>query len=371
MPVQTQQSKFSFASAAKKHAKDKTDYGQDFTRLPGGITGGIAELISADVGTYKNGELTGQRFVRFAGTVIEPKTGVEIVKAWKGGKAEVVSSKEMNVEGLQTSVMFPICESKSGSAEANTEAMLNEMRKLGGPDYTEPLAAAKTEEQSWQILDQLLKGLLDPANPVRFKFGTRLSDPTAQYPNSRVWESWYGAVAAPGPVAGGGGVEDGTEATGEFTADVDGSGDGTVVGGDEPDLDALGEAAVGGDKDAQKALDQLAIDLDIEAAATAAESYTEVVELIRAAQGGTPSIDATEEPEPEPFVAVKGGVYKLAVPKDPKNTKKGTKEIDVEVTLVNAKNRTCQLKNGDTKKPMVDEKTKKPANYSWDELIVG
>ncbi len=109
------------------------------------------------------------------------------------------------------------------------------------------------------------------------------------------------------------------------------------------------------------------MDLGIGDEAGAAGSYAEVVELIRAKQAEG---DAAE-PEPEPLVVANKTVYKLDVPKDPKNPKKGRKQIDVETTSVNAKARTCTLKDCDTKKPLVDEKTKKPKNFSWNELIVG
>src|SRR5437016_1611840 len=136
MPMQKSKSSFDINKSLQTHSTDDTDYGQDFTRLPGGISGGIAQLIDAKIGVYKTGANTGKKFFRAAGVVVSPDTATEMVKTLdERGKVKVVSAKEVPVKGLQTSVMVPLCDTKKAdgtvtTADEGVANMLNELRKL-------------------------------------------------------------------------------------------------------------------------------------------------------------------------------------------------------------------------------------------------
>ena len=71
---------FNLAASLKAHAKDETDYTQDYSSLPAGIIGGIAELREARMGTYKSGKSVGGQYIYLAGVVITPEHAVNTVK---------------------------------------------------------------------------------------------------------------------------------------------------------------------------------------------------------------------------------------------------------------------------------------------------
>ena len=352
MPVQSGKNSL-FAKALKAHAKDQTDYGQEYINLPAGITGGLAQLVEAKRGKYAKGPNQGKEFLYLAGVVVEPKTATEVKKIWdadlnnKKGGIRALPPKEVKIEGQRTSVMIPLCDTKGGdgkggtkvvSADENIAKALNELRKLGGEDCTKNIS-------SEEDFDALLAALKE-AGPV-FRFSTSEKAPTAQYPNSGVWENWYGTkgVDYQAEPSANGHVEDST-GTEEETAS------------DEVDLNELAAAADGGDEEAMAALKEKAEAVGVSGDdIDGADNWATVVEWIEA--GGKPADeDAAEEEaaaeEPEETVPEKGNVYsyKPLDPKDKTKKKRLAKGVECECIAVNAAKKTCTLKNLDDGKTL-------------------
>lgn len=187
MPQKDQKSGLNISKSLAAHANDDTDYGQEFIKLPGNISGGVARLIEARRGVYKTGDNKGKDFVYLAGAIIEPKTADDILKVWENGKVVVKSARTVKIEGARTGMTLPLCATKSGdneiSQDENVATMMNELRKIAGP-------AATAEVQDEQDLDNLLATLKE-TKPV-FRFGTRSPEPSAKYPIPRTFEQWYG-----------------------------------------------------------------------------------------------------------------------------------------------------------------------------------
>ena len=370
MPAQTTKTGFSLDGALKAHAKDETQYRQDYTDLPGGIAGGEAELVAASLGEYKTGDNKGKKFVRLAATVISPVTAVKTVKRWVKdgtlkGKVETVSSSEMKVKGLQTSIMLPLCDTKNATAEENVATMLNELRTIGGEDFT-------SEIEDEDSLVSALQSLVDADPPVRIKFSTRDTEPSQQYPNSRAFTTWLGSVKADDTrAAAGSGVEidGGGGAFNEFEGQ-DGStgGDDATEAADETpdDWDALvarhDELDDGHEKDEIiDKLTKLATDAGVSAEAVGdAEDWAAVKELMDAegdgGEGGDGAEETADEPADEPWAPTEGGSAFVKVQKDPKDKKKGFKKVAVVVAKIDAKKGTATVRDAATKKPILDGK---------------
>jgi hypothetical protein len=321
----------------KAHARDETEYGQDFARLPGGIHGGIAELVDARLGEFKQGPNQGRPFLYLAGTVVSPATATETVKAFENGAVKLVRVKEVPVQGLRTALTLPLCDTKTRagdatSADENVADALNELRKLGGPDFTEDI-------ESEDDLKSKLEALKEAR--VRFRFGTSSADPTAQYPTPRVWERWFGTKGVEAAVNGQ--VEDLVDdQTKEADEEKEEEPESETESSD--DLDALAEAADGGDKDAARKLKALAKDAgasdeDIDSA----DDWAAVRALI-GLPGSTEMDEEKEEGEEEAFLPKKGEVYSYR-PLDPKTKKQVKKGFEVEVIAVDKKAETVDLVN--------------------------
>lgn len=167
--------------AVKAHANDQTTYG--LIALPGGITNGIAQVSKCyfkefeKATTMKKADGTpavGEYYFRCEGSVISPKT--------VAGPDGLIP-----VEGLTTSVMVPLCDTKDSkgvitSQEDNLARVLNIMRQLAGQEYTQGATGAD--------LESLAAGI-EQAAPY-FRFSTTQSQPNKDYPNPRVFENWQG-----------------------------------------------------------------------------------------------------------------------------------------------------------------------------------
>lgn len=392
MPMQTQKSSL-FGKALKGHAKDEYKPREDFTELPGGIVGGVAELREAKLGRYQStpstqkSGLAGKRFLFLAGAVVEPEVAVKVTKTWKsngkpGGGGEVVivgEPERVKVRGLRTSLTLSLCDTKRNtkdgpqvvSEEQNVQTALNELKGLA-PDCCDPLAdlpANASEEQA----EKALQGILDAlkASRVRFRFSTESSEPTAQYPNPRTWHRWYGSE---GVEQGNGeqtaedaaaGVEEGDEAAPDETpVDEEPAAEGGEQAAEDQGVDALLEQANAGDEAAQQRLVELAVEAGYaQEDAWQAPSYDAVVEMINNPKTGDEGEAAAETPP------AKGEVYKYQ-PVDPKTkkpiidpkTKKPRAPVDCQVKAVDADKRTVDLLNS------VDKKTLYKG-VSWDALI--
>lgn len=346
--------------ALKSHAQDETDHGMDFTNLPPGIVGGVAQLTEAKIGVYKKGNNEGEKFLRLAGTVVEPDEVNVVRKIFQDGRVVNMPMEVVKTKGLQTSQMFALCDTTNGKgettdADANVAKALNALRMLGGEEFTAGLAESQDPEAE---LGGLLESLVE-AGP-HFKFNTRGGTPTAQYPNERTWEDWRGAIADyvsdDDPDVqdatdddGGGSSEDEEESSEEAEAGED-------------DLDALAEAADRNDEGdeecvaAQNRLTELATEAGIDGDAKDKKGkpvYPTWASLSEALKPDEEEAEEEDEEEEGPWKPTKGGTYECKLPW----TKKA---VEVEVTLVNEKKRLVNVKRLDTGNTIKD--------VSWDLL---
>lgn len=172
--------------AIQRHAADETDWGQDFSSPPPGISGGVAKLVDAKIGEYKSGNYQGQKYLYLAGVIVSPKRHTFLPRYIDNGKLMVGQPTTVETAGMRTSIMVPLCDTvnsmgKTTSDDENVERALNELRKLGAD--TSELA---TEEDLLGLLEDL------KASGQFFKFSTTASEPTLQFPTPRVWENWLG-----------------------------------------------------------------------------------------------------------------------------------------------------------------------------------
>lgn len=321
--------------AVRKHADDPTDYG--IVRLPGGITNGIAKLIECKFDQYKPGSnmkkadgssAVGEYYFRAAGVVVSPEDVTD-----KDGNA-------VRVAGLQTSIMIPMCDTKTQAGDVTTvddyiERVLNELRKLGVDttgatgDDLEPLAAAAKDAAPY------------------FRFSTSKSKPTPQFPDPRVWENWNGTKGLENYVPDEAPAVD--DQTGAAAAEPSANGTAGEYR-DDQDVDSL--AAVADDDnhpdqaDAQDKLTKFALDAGhTQKAIDGTKKWSEVADLIKAGAG-----EAAADPADEGGGAWEAGnvcTYKV---KDPKNPKKAGKPTKCQVTAVAADEKTVTLKNLEDRK---------------------
>jgi hypothetical protein len=368
MPVQKTQARFDINKSLAKHAADETDYGQDFTRLPAGISG-IARLVSAKIGTYKTGDNTGQQYVRLAATVLEPVEAPDVIRAWendgtKEGKVIIVSSAMVRTKGLQTSLMLPLCDTKKQDADTNTKEMLNHLRRLTDPNFTADVATFKDLEEKLALLEQL--------KPI-FRFSTSAQLPNRQYPEHRAWENWNGnegladyqdSAAADAANA----VNDGTGGTpsknGEPAKEPPFN---EFAGGNStdeaPDIEALVEAANKTDgEEAQAKLKELAMAAGkTEEEVDDATSWQQVAAMI--SEGGEGGDAAAGESAQNPS---KGDLYGYK-PIDPKTKKPGKKKVQIELLSSDEKAETCTAKFSSDDKTIMAA-NKKPLVIKWSDL---
>lgn len=356
--------KFNLGASLKKHSGDETEYGQDYSRLPGDFSG-VCQLVTAQRGRYKSGVNAGKEFVRLAGVVVEPETATETIRVWDPAKkiVKVVSSKEVKVAGRQTSVMLPLCATKvqgknprTISEDENVAAMLNMLRRVGGEDFTSDI-------ESEDDLNTKLKEL-EEAKPF-VQFSTQATTPNALRPEQRVFENWLraaedgyeppnarnGAVDEPEPEGEG---EEAAEEEGEAT-EVEESAETSET--DSDDLEALVAEAEGGDKAARARLKELAVEAGAdEEAVDNADTWQDVADMIGAEEASDDEAEeeaeeeaAAEEEESEPFVPVKGKScgYK---PIDKKTKKRTKTAVECRITAVDKKAEKVDLLNLDDKK---------------------
>ena len=336
-------------NAVKSHGADETNYG--VVNLPGGIRNGIARLVECKFDTYKKGKNEGEFYFRAAGVVVAPDS----VGAGKSA---------IPVKGLQTSIMIPVCDTKDGKGNVTTqeehiEEILNEMRKLG----------ADTNDATGADLEVLAQGLKE-AKPY-FRFSTSQGEATAQYPNPRVWENWFG-VKGVEDYSDDGETEkeetvDNTEEAEEPEVEEEGAEETTESADTNDDLEQLIASAEDGDEDAQATLTKIALDSGAtKKEVEATTNWQEVADLIN---GPLPSEEEAVEEDDTPAV---GGMYTYKVaavdPKtkkplvDPKTKKPKFKDVSVEVIKVYKASSTVDLKNYDDGKTIYK-------GVSFDKLI--
>lgn len=354
MPAQTQKSNL-FAKlgsrinkAAAAAMEKPVQYGN--ARLPGGITNGVAKLTGVVVDEAKTGNNKGQPYIRFAAVVVSPKS-------------VVVNGDDVPVEGLQTSVLEMLCDTKTQagketSFDEHADNACNELRKLGGPDFdvSDFEGAVKSLNEAAQ----------DPDAPIYFRFSTQWRNDQAtgkpKY-DDNPWENWYGtkgledyvppdAAAAQtqdesGPAAPPARtVPPKTSANGKpATAPVnrvankpaptpqpDPNPDGAA---DEPDIDDLLAKSEVGNGEAQAEMTRLAIEAG--SSPEAVEAAPDWAAVAAMARGEAPADEATS-PEQDAANPAVGNVFYFKPPKV-------KKAIECEVKKVNTKVKTCVLLN--------------------------
>lgn len=338
------------ATAHNKHKDDETTFAGG-GELPAGIENGIAQLVECKFDQFKQGDLKGEYFFYAAGIVVSP----------------VAMPDGLKVAGLRTSIMEPLCDTPNRSRATMDDHLgwiYNELRKLGvattdiDPSNLETIAAALKEAQP------------------HFSFRTWKGEPTKEYPNPRVNHQWGGLREFNSETDPASGVVDNTEPESkpaptptkqkkapEPQPEPEPQGEFNEFAGD---LDSL-VAAAPNDESAVERLTEMALAAGVsQEDIDNAPDWEAVATAIREAENASPNTEETE-PEPEEFKPSVGDVYKYQ-PTDPKTkkpmvnpkTKKAIK-VEVEVTKVNEKNHTVELKNLD------DGKTKY-VGIGWDLL---
>lgn len=339
-----------FEKAVAKHANDPTDYGT--VRIPPGINNGVAQLEECELGTYKTGSNKGKLYFRAVGTIIEP-----VEHAHNG---QVIKTK-----GLKTSVMIPLCQTKTASGQITTEdahvaRMMNELRKLGGEEFTNGASSVRD-------IGTLLSGINEAA--PYFKFSTSVRKAMTPGQTEGVWENWHGAAGLEDYVPEtGGGVQDDSgdveeeEAPVTFTKDKKTPDKASKLGKkvveeaedkefDEfSDIDSLASKAQDGDEEAQNKLNEMASDLGIsQKKLDDASDWLEVGKLIESKKDNQ-SEEEEEQSEPQEDVEEEVTEY---IPKVGDacsyrpigKDKKPGKPIECEVTKVAKSTKVVTLKN--------------------------
>lgn len=341
-------------TAVTKHANDETDFG--FQRLPPGINNGVAQLSECYFDIYKSGPSKDEYYFRAVGVVQSPET-------------VIVDGGEMVVRGLTTSIMIPVCDTTTQAGKVTTQEehvaeILNEMRKLGGDEFTKGAKGTDLEA---------LAATLAKAKPF-FKFTTSvrkgMKKPDGTMGADGVWENWFGNKGLENYVP--------SEGTGtvDETAQTQTAGGGahqpptTAIAAtpEEPhgevDLAALVEAANNKDPNARKKLTELAIAAGNDPKAVeAANSWEDVKTMIEAASTGG---DASDDQTAGEWIPQVTEQYKYKPPvKGPGGKIMPAKTaVDVEVTAVDIAKKLLSLK-------LVSNPKTTYANVPWDALESG
>lgn len=375
--------KYGKALEQAHHAvKDNETEFSKFGDLPAGIENGIAKLDSVKFDQFKNGDLKNEWYFM--------------------AQAVVVLPKEVNgipVENLQTRIgPEPLCDTPSRSRKTTQEHVdwiYNELRKLG----------VDTKDLELADLEATCEALSEAAPYIRFR--TWASKPNKDYPDPKTNHSWNGTVEYT-PEEDDGAVDDETggeepaeeeapppakkppakapsrPATAPAKTPTDGKPNAPKPGGkappkpaddvdkfdeqapeaeeapDEgPALEALAEAADGGDEDAQTALGEMATEAGIsEQQIVKAKDYAALVKLIQDATGEAGEETTEEEEEGEEAATEFTPEKDMVVYHRPKG---GKKPVECEVVAVFAKKRTASLKNLDNPKLIYKD-------VSWDAM---
>ncbi len=394
MPAQTGKSSVDFNKALKKAKEKPVEYRREMRNLPGGISGGVARLVEMKFGIYKEGQYKGKEFFYAAGVVQEPLTALEVVKTWEQGDnpkgkgvVKILASREVKVFGARTSIMVPLCQLKENSrGEVSTvqdqvNRMMGYVRGVGGKNTEDICEDVESKDDLLPIFEQLKE-----AGPF-FNFSTRSTDPTKEYPNPRVFEEWHGGVGLEDYVAeevegvteteeeGGEEAAEETEVEGEGD-DEGGGGKKTATSEEEEDLDALAATADDddmegkGQEEAQERLTELGKKVGLTSKQLKdASTFAEVVELIREKDSGAEMEEEGEEAEeeeaaeeeeetPEPWKPAKGEVClrnhldKAGKVMVSKKTGKKMKPTECVIVSIDAKKKTCTLKDNTDKKTL-------------------
>lgn len=349
MPKQTQVSGLlkKLGNAGKQgfdENKDKPpEYGSGGD-LPDGINGGIAKLVDCKFDQYKQGNNVGKLFFYAAGVVVQPK-----------------EHNGIRIEGLRTSIMEPLFDDPKKATGRKTVQehmgwILNELKKLG----------VDTSGMSYDSLESTVEALKEAAPYFRFRTWKGQKATTGQYAGQepRVQHTWSGAIPdyTEDEDSQVNAVDDQVEETPE-EPEADETPAEDTPDFDEADLTSLAKKADNkkdkGAGEAQKRLTEMAESQGwTEDEISGADNWTAVAQMIRDGKPEESSDDESSESEEEseeqgeeeaqefPYV----GAICAYKPKDPK-TKKPGKSVQCEITSIDKKTKTANLKNLDTEKP--------------------
>jgi hypothetical protein len=318
--------------AFEDHKNDDTDYGAG-SDLPAGIEGGIAQLVECKFDTYKKGENEGEYFFYAAGVVVSPS-----------------DVNGVRVAGLRTQIMEPMCATptrKRSTVDEHVAWAMNELRKLG----------IDTKELDLDGMESAAEALKEAQPHFRFRTWKGEKQTSGPYANRepRVQHEWRG-VTEYVPEEGDAGVVDDTPDEPAPSKGKPAAGKGKPApkaATDGDDLDALAEAADGGDTEAQTRLTELAGEAGVsDDDRDSAADWAGVVALIQSAGDG--GGDDGKETAADDWQPAKGEVYGYKPPK-------AKKPVDVEIMAVDEKKQTVNAKNLDDGKTLY-------RGVAWSEL---
>lgn len=348
------------AEAVAKHAGDETRIG--FINLPPGIDYGVAQLTQCYAAQYDSGTNKDKWYVRMVGNVMEPTEATSL----QGGK--------MRVRGLQTTLKVDLFDLKKRDGtvwsdfDRQVDTLMNELRKLGGKDFT--------KDATLEDVESLCEQLVAAAPYFAFSTSPRIAqedDPQKGIKKGQVtgaWENWHGSEGledyspeevqavvkdntGPVPASSKNGhtpTANGTApkpAVGKAPAPVPAKkepekpADPPFVPEESTDLDMLAEVAKSDldiSESAGKRLIALAVEAGIkESKAQNSDTWEQVVGWIREASGGTPEPEPAEE-------GLKVGDWVGFHPKNPVTKRKAKDPVRCEVIAVG--DSTVDLKSG-------------------------
>ena len=348
-------------SAFAKHvgdaAKKEIQYGPE--QLPAGIRA-ICQIHDIGLKTYdsdtkmKTAEgksAAGEYYFYAVGVIVEPEMHV------------YPDGVERKIAGRQVRINVPCIATKTAggkvtSQEDQCDKIMQEIGKLTSQDYI--------ADASFEQIPDLIEGVKQSKPYFNFATSVKAASTekgpdgkTPKYPEG-VWENWNGNR----------GLESYQGPDAQATTTVDNTGgDGgsnnatSAPAGDEPDLDALVEAATNQDQDAIDKLTELATACGVELGpdtdapantVNGADSWQTVREWIDA--GGAPDLPA----EDQAFEPTVKAVVKYKAPVDPKKPTGAKKTFDCEVKSVNKGKRLVTIRNLTNKVEYKD--------VSWDDV---
>lgn len=387
--------------------------------LPGGIEGGIAQIVTCRIGKFEKGDSVGKPFFDASATVmvpdevngrpcrglqtrIGPEPLCETLKS--AGKRKTFSEHYKWFRDQLIGLGFNI-DNLTGTPqqiEAQILAGLEQLKK------SKPYILFRTSKLPGTTIEKDAAGkwwvIGGPSPGKKGPYATeemlKKANPNAGG-EGRIYHEWNGlchdfdpssiAEAAShdnSPKANGQAQQVVTQAEAQVEAQAppDMAPDEAPVaeGQEQVDLTVLCEAAkANGDGPEAVQLTNIARESGItDEQIEAATSWDEVLVMVEAALGVGPAAEAAVEPPPEPEpetpkVPEKGRVfkYKLLDPKtgkpavDPKNPKTDKRPVDVEVLTVDAKSMSCTIKDLAAGKPVLDPRSKLPLRVKWADLI--
>lgn len=317
--------------AHNKHKDDETRLGGGGD-LPAGIEGGVAQLIKAGFGQYKEGPNQGKDYymARF------------VVKSPFDFNGEKIEGRQFNIGPL------PLCDTPNAKGKKRTfddhyDFFLNELR----------LEGIETADLNEDDLEAAVAQLEEDQPHIKFR--TWQGQPTEAFPNPRVNVENRGVCEYNGQVHDE--VED--NSGGEEPEADEPEPDEPEAEEQEEDVQDLAKRAdrKNSDKAAAARLVDIAKELGVDY--EAADDWAGVAEAIEEARAGGSSGAADSDWEPSVEE-----VYLYTPPgKDPK-TKRAYKAVECEVIKVYGKTKKCDLKNLDDGKTIYKV-------VPWDQLEQG